>query len=442
MDDDEMDSSYNRYRSLSRYSRKGEKREPSEAQEEKSLGQQPAKLVKKTTDAGLQLYPYQEQVLALTGRVNGLIQERELELVLTGWVSGIVHEQARKMIRMAGWEATLQSLPLCAQSFVPKRDGRRRISPLREFAKTRSRRLSSHFGVRRPCIMSAGRHSDSDDSRATEEGFQLLKWAGGIVPQGALVQGAKGAWKATWLTFMKELAPQSKDGAYSRPGYSFTDAISSVPGTKYPVQAGRYHVYTGNACPWCHRVLLVLAIRGLRGDVGVGELQDNPEKATRGGWVFPGMKDPVSGCRDLYGVYNRAQPGFIGRCTAPCLIDTKTFKVVSNESSDIVRMLGSADFPGSNGVELYPEHLRSEIDSLNTLVYNKINNGVYKSGFATTQAAYDKAQKELYEGLDEMEQRLGKNRFLVGDRFTEADLRLYPTIIRPWPRGSPSGPTC
>lgn len=278
--------------------------------------------------------------------------------------------------------------------------------------------------------MSAGRYLDNDDSQATEEGFQLLKWAGGMLPQGALVQGAKGAWKATWLTFMKELAPQSKDGAYSRPGYSFTDAISSAPGTKYPVQAGRYHVYTGNACPWCHRVLLVLAIRGLRGDIGVGELHDNPEKATRGGWVFPGMKDPVSGCRDLYGVYNRAHPGFIGRCTAPCLVDTKTFKIVSNESSDIVRMLGSADFPGSNGVDLYPKHLRSEIDSVNALVYNKINNGVYKSGFATTQVAYDKAQKELYEGLDEMEQRLGKNRFLVGDRFTEADLRLYPTIIR------------
>jgi len=229
---------------------------------------------------------------------------------------------------------------------------------------------------------------------------------------------------------MKELAPQDAKGGYSRPKYTFDDAISAAPSTKYPVESGRYHLYTGNACPWCHRCLLVLAVRGLSPHISVTPMKDDAEKATRGGWIIPG-RDPVTDAADLYAVYEKAQPGYIGRCTAPVLFDKKTMKIVTNESSEIVRMLNEIDFdPKVPAVDLYPTGLREDIDRMNKFVYNRISNGTYKSGFATTQKAYDDAQMDLYMGLDELEDILSSKRFLMGDRFTEADLCLFPTVMR------------
>lgn len=259
-----------------------------------------------------------------------------------------------------------------------------------------------------------------------DKGFGILEWTGKLVPQGLLVKGAKGGWKLAWQTMMKELAPQTADGSYSRPSYSFQARIGDP---NFPAEAGRYHIYVGNACPWCHRVVLALIVRGLTQHISITWAADDPERASRGGWVF-NSPEPVFGKNDLREVYDAAQTRYRGRCTAPLLIDKKQQRLVSNESSDIMRMLNSVSLPGCNDIDLYPEHLQAEIDEVNDLVYDKINNGVYKSGFSTTQAAYDRAQRELYSALDTVEQRLSQHRFLVGDKLTEADLRLYPTIVR------------
>ncbi|KAA6423856.1 MAG: hypothetical protein FRX49_06426 [Trebouxia sp. A1-2] len=230
-----------------------------------------------------------------------------------------------------------------------------------------------------------------------DKGLGILEWTGSLVPQGLLVKGAKNGWKLAWKTMMKELAPQTADGSYSRPSYDFQARIGDA---NFPVESGRYHIYVGNACPWCHRVVLALIVRGLTEHISVTWAADDPERASRGGWVF-NSPEPVFGKNDLREVYDAAQTRYKGRCTAPLLIDKKQQKLVSNESSDIMRMLNSVSLPGCNDIDLYPSHLQSEIDEVNDLVYDKINNGVYKSGFSTSQEA-----------------------------LTEADLRLYPTIIR------------
>ncbi|BDA40825.1 Glutathione S-transferase omega-like 2 [Coccomyxa sp. Obi] len=263
-------------------------------------------------------------------------------------------------------------------------------------------------------------------TEASSKGFGLLEWTGKIISQGTLVKGAKTGWNFAWETMMKELAPQTKDGSYARPTYNLKGVIGSP---EFPAETARYHLYVGNACPWCHRVLLALIIRGLLPHISFTLAVDDPERASRGGWVFD-QPEPVFNAKDLREVYDAASPGYRGRCTAPLLVDKRTRKLVCNESSDIVRMLNSVQLPGSTSFDLYPPQFSTEIDAVNDLVHNKINNGVYKSGFATTQAAYARAQQELYDALDIVEQRLSQHRFLIGDRFTEADLRLYPTVVR------------
>lgn len=225
---------------------------------------------------------------------------------------------------------------------------------------------------------------------------------------------------------MTELAPQSKQGSYRRPKYTTNGRIGDAT---FPAEVGRYHVYVGNACPWCHRVLLTLAVRGLADSVTVTQLADDPERASRGGWVMA-EPDPVFGAADLRQVYDAVSPGYQGRCTAPLLVDKVASRLVSNESADIIRMLNDLQLPGSSSVDLTPPHLQQEIEQLNAEVYDKVNNGVYKAGFATTQDAYDAAVGAVFDCLDALEQRLADNRFLLGDRVTEADLRLYPTIVR------------
>ncbi|CAK0733836.1 hypothetical protein CVIRNUC_000341 [Coccomyxa viridis] len=263
-------------------------------------------------------------------------------------------------------------------------------------------------------------------SAEPSRGFGILEWSGKLVSQGTLVKGAKYGWRLAWETMMKELAPQTKDGSYSRPTYNLKGVIGS---SEFPVESGRYHVYIGNACPWCHRVLLALIVRGLLPHISYTIAADDPERASRGGWVFD-TPEPVFGRNDLREVYDAASPSYRGRCTAPLLVDKQTRRLVCNESSDIVRMLNSVSLPGASAVDLYPAELAAEIDTVNDLVHNNINNGVYRSGFATMQGAYERAQADLYSAFDAVERRLSQQRFLVGDRFTEADLRMYPTIIR------------
>eukprot|EP00210_Caulerpa_lentillifera_P004559 g4349.t1 len=282
--------------------------------------------------------------------------------------------------------------------------------------------------------------------RTTKAGINFLEWAGRIIPQGPIVTsidhhhfiykfqlpliGVKTSWKWTWLALMNELAPQSQSGAFVRAPSAFGENIGSK---KFPVETDRYHLYIGNACPWCHRVVLAIIMLGLEDVISIGSLQDDPERASRGGWVIANSSDPITQCTDLRCVYDKCcgdPEGYRGRCTAPLLIDKKQMKIVSNESSLIIENLNSVDFGVGTGVDLRPPKHLQEIQDLNKKIYDSVNNGVYKCGFATSQEAYDTASEALFAELDTLEQHLMNSRFLTGEKFTESDLRLYPTLIR------------
>ena len=259
-------------------------------------------------------------------------------------------------------------------------------------------------------------------------GLRLLEWSGAVVPQGTVVTGVKGAWRAAWVTLMRELAPQDASGSYARPEASFTGEIEGDSGARFGA-GGRYVLYVGNACPWCHRVVLAAALRGIQEpSLRLVRAVDDPERASRGGWVFD-APEPLFGSSDLRQVYDELSPGgYYGRCTAPLLVDVTSRRAVSNDSAAIVRSL--RHLPGESGVDLYPSHLRSEIDAWCVTIGKKVNAAVYRCGFATTQAGHDAASKVLYEGLDAVEAQLAKTRFVAGNTVTEADVFLLPTILR------------
>lgn len=312
--------------------------------------------------------------------------------------------------------------------------------------KTSNTPLSRHVAQSRIKL----RVSNNNDN--VDKGFNLLELASGIVPQGMIVQTTKEGWKFAWQRMMTELAPQDKDtGEYRRPSYNFNGAIGTSP---FPPlnenDRGRYHLYVGNPCPWCHRAVLAAGLLDLLAPtakssngqpplVGVTRLLDDPVKASRGGWVFAvDRPDPIYQCGDLRELYDKLVPGgFRGRCTAPLLVDRKLRQIVSNESSDIVRMLSKQalllDGGGNDGkrrIDLYPAHLAEQIDETNDWVYQLLNNGVYRCGFSTTQSAYDKASGDVQTGLARCDKILAESTYLCGDSFTEADLRLLPTILR------------
>ena len=206
-----------------------------------------------------------------------------------------------------------------------------------------------------------------------------------------------------------------------------THPLSTLPSLQ--AEPGRYRLYIGNACPWCHRVAIALVLRGLGSVVAVTTAVDAPERASRGGWAFD-APDPAFRAADLRGVYNAVSPRYVGRCTAPLLVDVTRRRAVSNDSAGIVAALDSVDAPGATRVRLRPPHLVQEIDKLNAWVYDAVANGVYRAGFATTQAAYDEAAAGVREALVDLDARLAASRFLLGPKFTDADLRLFPTIAR------------
>jgi putative glutathione S-transferase len=200
----------------------------------------------------------------------------------------------------------------------------------------------------------------------------------------------------------------------------------------FRAEPGRYHLYVSYACPWAHRTLIVRSLKGLEDLISVSVVHPlmPPES-----WVFgeyPGATpDHVHGFEKLHQLYEHAQPGFDGVVTVPVLYDKQRDIIVNNESSEILRMLNSAfDAWGRAELDLYPAALRDEIDAVNALVYENVNNGVYRTGFATTQVAYEAAFDRLFATLDELEARLGTRRYLVGDRPTEADWRLFTTLVR------------
>ena len=200
----------------------------------------------------------------------------------------------------------------------------------------------------------------------------------------------------------------------------------------FKAEAGRYHLYVSYACPWASRVLILRALKGLEQMISVSVV--NPYMAEHG-WTFepgPGVvADPVAQARYLYEVYLRAQADYSGRVTVPILWDLKQNTIVSNESSEIIRMLNSAfDGIGAKAGDYAPAELLPQIDAVNAKIYDAVNNGVYKAGFATSQAVYEKEVYALFACLDQLETKLEQQRYLLGDRITEADWRLFTTLIR------------
>ncbi|MDO9639871.1 MAG: glutathione S-transferase family protein [Pseudotabrizicola sp.] len=242
-----------------------------------------------------------------------------------------------------------------------------------------------------------------------------------------------GVWHDEWYD------TDSTGGAFERKESSFRNWVTA-DGTAGPsgeggfkAESGRYHLYVSLACPWAHRTLIFRALKGLAEHIPVSVV--HPDMLSDG-WTFatdfPGTTgDRQFGLPFLRDVYLRDTPDMSGRVTVPVLWDTQTGRIVSNESAEIIRMFNSA-FDGLTGNtdDYWPEALHDGIEAINTRVYDMVNNGVYKAGFATSQDAYDTAVHALFDSLDWLEDHLGTNRYLMGDRLTEADWRLFPTLIR------------
>jgi putative glutathione S-transferase len=205
----------------------------------------------------------------------------------------------------------------------------------------------------------------------------------------------------------------------------------------FKAEPDRYHLYVAAVCPWANRAIVLRALKGLQNVISMTTLMST---MSEGGWTFPSSADavprtepdPLYSSSYLYELYSRADPKCNGRATVPVLWDKQEQTIVSNESSEIIRMLNTAfnAFADNPELDLYPESLRSEIDEVNTLVYESVNNGVYKCGFATSQSAYEEAYDALFATLDKLEERLSTRRYLAGNVITEADWRCYPTLLR------------
>ncbi len=241
-----------------------------------------------------------------------------------------------------------------------------------------------------------------------------------------------GEWKDVWYD------TTSSKGQFVRQASKFRNWVtpdgsagpSGEPGFK--AESGRYHLYVSLACPWAHRTLIFRALKGLAEHISLSIVH---YRMLENGWEFRAedgaTADHLFGSDTLWQVYTRADPQFSGRVTVPVLWDKHTGTIVNNESSEIIRMFNSA-FDGITGnrLDFYPSELRSDIDALNARIYETVNNGVYRCGFATTQAAYEENFVKLFATLDELEARLGGGTYLFGDRLTEADWRLFTTLVR------------
>lgn len=231
-----------------------------------------------------------------------------------------------------------------------------------------------------------------------------------------------GKWHDQWYD------THSTNGEFIRQDAQFRNEISEQG--PYPAEAGRYHLFVSLACPWAHRTLIFRSLKKLENVIGVtvvkAEMLDK-------GWVLSDFADesPIANIQYMHQVYTHAQQDYNGRVTVPVLWDKKTNSIVSNESSEIIRMLNTG-FNNLTDVktDYYPMALRSDIDDINDFVYHNINNGVYKTGFATTQSAYEKHFHNLFNALNSIEERLSTQRYLVGNTLTEADWRLFTTLIR------------
>ena len=221
-------------------------------------------------------------------------------------------------------------------------------------------------------------------------------------------------------------------GSFRRQPNRFTDRPSTEPGARWPVEPGRYRLIWSRACPWSHRSRIVLGLLGLDEVISIGTV--DPVRDERG-WRFTldeGGRDPVLGIELLAEAYLRTDPAYHGRVTVPALVDEESGTVVTNDFPQITLDFSTewTRFHRPGAPELYPQKLREEIDEVNDLVFRDVNNGVYRAGFATSQAAYEEAYRRLFDRLDWLSARLEGQRYLVGDHLTEADIRLFVTLVR------------
>jgi putative glutathione S-transferase len=236
-----------------------------------------------------------------------------------------------------------------------------------------------------------------------------------------------GAWQDGWYD------TRAAGGAFVRSESAFRSRVTADGSSGFAAAPLRFHLYASLACPWAHRTLVVRALKGLEDALPVSVVDPD---SVASGWAFTGAGgttlDRANGCRFLYEVYKLAKPDYTGRVTVPVLWDTQARTIVNNESSEIIRMLNREfdAFATHAFPDLYPDEFRAEIDAVNDRVYRTVNNGVYRAGFATAQDKYDEAVTALFESLDWLEARLATQRWLCRNRFTEADVRLWTTLVR------------
>ena len=231
---------------------------------------------------------------------------------------------------------------------------------------------------------------------------------------GLLVEGK---WVDQWYD------TKSTGGKFVRQDSSFRDFIGS---DKFPAEKDRYHLYISHACPWAHRAAIFRKLKGLENIIGLTVVN---AYMGENGWEL--SEDPINGKNYMHEIYTMANPKYTGRVTVPVVWDKKENTIVNNESSEIIRMFNSAfDEITGNKNNYYPESLREEIDEINDYVYGTINNGVYKAGFATEQSVYEVEVRKLFDALDTIEKRISNQRYLVSSTITEADIRLFTTLLR------------
>jgi putative glutathione S-transferase len=237
----------------------------------------------------------------------------------------------------------------------------------------------------------------------------------------------EGQWSDQWYD------TENNKGQFIRSESKFRNWISRDGETGYRAEKDRYHLYVSLACPWAHRALIMRELKGLQDLISVSVV--NPLMHEMG-WTFgndfPGATgDHLYAKEYLHQIYTQSEPLCSSRVTVPVLWDKKQKVIVNNESSDIIRMFNSVfDHLDATAGDFYPAELQTEIDSVNEFVYDSVNNGVYRAGFATSQEAYEQAVKGVFSALETLENRLSQQRYLLGDRFTEADIRLFTTLIR------------
>ncbi|MBO2450355.1 glutathione S-transferase C-terminal domain-containing protein [Actinomadura barringtoniae] len=218
------------------------------------------------------------------------------------------------------------------------------------------------------------------------------------------------------------------DGRFVRQANRFTDKITADGSSGYPAESGRYRLIVSYACPWAHRTMIVRSLLGLKEVINLAVVDPIRDEK---GWRFPD-RDPVTGASFVSELYLASDPEYQGRYTVPCVWDTRTRRLVTNDFPFITTMMETefTDYLPTGAPDLYPVELRPEIDGLNELIYATVNNGVYRAGFATSQGAYDEAVEALFATFDRLEERLAGRRYLFGDAVTESDVRLYPTLAR------------